>query len=115
MSQKQTFRVRPEHITLLQNTYVSWDDCEFGAPSIDCKRPYGNSSVLRNMAEILNVPMTEDNYGDLELPDDEVRRLYALHRETQTALQISRQLATRKRLTRRVVLEYQIIAGDLSC
>jgi hypothetical protein len=88
MSQKQTFRVRPEHITLLQNTYVSWDDCEFGAPSIDCKRPYGNSSVLRNMAEILNVPMTEDNYGDLELPDDEVRRLYALHRETQTALQI---------------------------
>jgi hypothetical protein len=88
MSQKQTFRVRPEHITLLQNTYVSWDDCEFGAPSIDCKRPYGDSLVLENMAEILGVPMKENNYGDMELTDEDSERLLALHKETRTVLQI---------------------------
>jgi hypothetical protein len=88
MSQKQTFRVRPEHITLLQNTYVSWDDCEFGAPSIDCKRPYGDSLVLENMAEILGVPMEENKYGDPELSDENSTRLHALHKETQTVLQI---------------------------
>jgi hypothetical protein len=35
--------------------YITWDDCEFGAPACDCKRPYGNSDVYGDMAEILGL------------------------------------------------------------
>jgi hypothetical protein len=35
----KTFTVTKEHLILLQNSYTSWDYCEFGAASIDPKRP----------------------------------------------------------------------------
>ena len=50
------FTVTDEHLKLLRGAYVGWDDCEFGAPAIDCKRPYGNSDVIADIAEILEVP-----------------------------------------------------------
>ncbi len=50
---KKKFEVKLEHLKLLKRAYVRWEDCEFGAPSIDCKRPYGNSSVVEDMFEIL--------------------------------------------------------------
>ena len=40
------FTVTDEHLRLLRRAYVSWDETEFGAPEIDCKRPYGNSDML---------------------------------------------------------------------
>jgi hypothetical protein len=40
------FTVSDEHLRLLRRAYVSWDETEFGAPEIDCKRPYGNSDML---------------------------------------------------------------------
>ena len=43
MDDKKTFEVKPEHIKLIKKMCISWQDCEFGAPAIDCKRPYGNS------------------------------------------------------------------------
>ena len=49
----QTFELKPEHIKLLKAAEWRWEDCEFGAPAIDCKRPYGNSSVYADMLEIL--------------------------------------------------------------
>ena len=36
---KKKFEVKLEHLKLLKRAYVRWEDCEFGAPSIDCKRP----------------------------------------------------------------------------
>lgn len=75
MPQRIEFTVKSEHIKLLRRAYVGWEDCEFGAPAIDCKRPYGNSSVYEDMREILGAKYTKDD-------------LYALHRGTQTALQI---------------------------
>jgi hypothetical protein len=80
------FRVLPEHITLLQNAYVDWWDCEYGAPAIDCKRPYGNSRVARDIARLLGAKLDED--GEIELSDEEEARLRRLHEETATALQI---------------------------
>lgn len=79
----QTFKLTENHIKLLSNAYVGWEDIEFGAPAINGKRPYGNSDVVRDMISIL--------FGE-DLPDstqaaleDYVRQL---HNETETALQI---------------------------
>lgn len=112
------FVLRKEHIKLLSNTYVSWNDCEFGAPAIDCKRPYGNSGdlVFHDMIRIIGVKKlrlkgeshynskghyefkllgkkfilkSDDGYDfDLESQDVLCNQLDSLHKETETALQI---------------------------
>ena len=73
-----TFTVTEQHIKLLKAATLRWDDCEFGAPAIDCKRPYGNSDVCSDMAEILGIPNQPENH-------DEMREL---HFYTLTALEI---------------------------
>jgi hypothetical protein len=78
MSYEQTFELKTEHIALLQNASLRWEDCEFGAPSIDCKRPYGNTSVYIDMCEILEL-------DESSVDKDYLRKL---HEETLTALQI---------------------------
>lgn len=78
------FTLTEDHIKLLRRAYVSWEDCEFGAPAIDCKRPYGNSSVECDVAEILGWKVDEEDG-----PNGEQRAAAeAIHRQTQTALQI---------------------------
>lgn len=84
------FTVTEEHLKLLRRAYVSWDDCEFGAPEIDCKRPYGNSDVIEDIGEILGYPeehyrdpVTEDYY---EIVADNFTKLHA---ETVIVLQIA--------------------------
>jgi hypothetical protein len=53
MSGVTEFTVTEDHLKLLRRAYIGWDDCEFGAPGIDPKRPYGNSDVIGDIAEIL--------------------------------------------------------------
>jgi len=79
------FELTEDHIKLLQSAYVRWEDAEAGAPAIDPKRPYGNSSVELDMAEILGWNQEGDEYP-LLLEQEE--RLNELHRETEIALQI---------------------------
>ena len=83
------FTVTDEHLKLLRRAYVGWDDCEFGAPAIDCKRPYGNSDVIADIAEILEVPDDQwrDEDGDA-FPDAE-EAFTKLHAETAIVLQIA--------------------------
>jgi hypothetical protein len=88
MSDKNTFRVLPEHLTLLRNMYWRWDDCEFGAPAVDSKRPYGNSSVYLDLAEILGVKGEDASSGYEELTREQEEYLWKLHRETETVLAI---------------------------
>lgn len=107
------FEVLPEHLILLRNMYVGWNDCEYGAPEIDPKRPYGNSSVKMDLIELLGVKALtskvfelnlfgksylltgEDKHNlDLEGAEDLEAVLNTLHKETKTALQIA--LATGK-------------------
>jgi hypothetical protein len=73
----ETFRLTEEHIKLLHRAYVDWWDCDYGAPCIDCKRPYGNSGemVYKNICEIVGRELTES----------QARKL---HEELETALQI---------------------------
>ena len=86
MSKDREFTITEDHLKLLRSMYVGWDDCEFGAPAIDCKRPYGNSDVLGDIREILGLPINEeDDWRDEGEDADELRRL---HKDMQTVLQI---------------------------
>jgi hypothetical protein len=80
------FELTEDHIKLLQRMYVTWYDGEFGAPGIDCKRPYGNSDVYRDMNKILGY---DDNLTltllQMEIPTTYLRKL---HEELEIALQI---------------------------
>lgn len=84
---KEQFRVLPEHVTLLSNAYTSWDDCEYGAASIDCKRPYGDSDVIGSIAELLKIAPDQPD-EDEPYSDALVARLDRLHRQTSVVLQI---------------------------
>jgi hypothetical protein len=101
-----TFTITENHLRLLKNMYVDWDDCEFGAPEINPKRPYGNSDVENDIAEIINLKKSKDNVEDydkeeaseysdkseyledLEWNEETQKKLYYLHREMQIVLQI---------------------------
>ncbi len=84
MTGLEKFTLTENHVKLLRRANVTWSDCEFGAPAIDPKRPYGNSFVIGDIAGILDALRDED--GDV---DDEVyETLYKFHSETETALQI---------------------------
>lgn len=75
------FTVTEEHLKLLRNAWVRWDNVEFGAPGIDSKRPYGNSDVLGDIVDILGLPETAT--------PDQIRWMMQLHVETSTVLQIA--------------------------
>ena len=81
----ETFKVTGEHVKLLKRTYVGWNDCEWGAPSIDPKRPYGDSYVIGSIGEILGIEPEEEG-GDFK-PEDE-QYMMKLHKELETVLQI---------------------------
>ena len=80
------FELTLQHIELLTNAHIRWEDCEYGAPAIDCKRPYGNSFVEQDIAEILGLLSEGGNIDDI--PEEHVERCRELHEETETALQI---------------------------
>jgi hypothetical protein len=85
------FTVTDEHLLLLRRAYVVWEEGELGlgAPLIDPKRPYGNSQVYADIAEILGLP--DSDWADEELiPSlDSAWRFIRLHVETAIALQIA--------------------------
>lgn len=81
---ESTFTLKAEHIKLLTHAYVRWDDAETGAPAIDPKRPYGNSSVAYDIAELFGVDLD----GDRELPSMTKEELLKWHYETEIALQV---------------------------
>lgn len=108
MENKQ-FEIKEEHLKLLRRMYVGWDDCEFGAPEIDPKRPYGNSDVEQDMIEILGLKEIRNGVFEFELfgkkymlkgedknsiwldgaEEQELsEELNCLHKETETVLQI---------------------------
>lgn len=60
-----SFTVKEEHLKLMQRMNVDWHDCEFGAPAIDCKRPYGNGAVFQDMIEILGLEKKPTTSGSL--------------------------------------------------
>jgi len=86
---KRLFELKEEHIKLLRNMCVRWDDCEFGAPSIsiDCKRPYGNSNVYHDIAKILGIEGTIIDNKEA-FSQEQIDWMNRIHKETKVALQI---------------------------
>lgn len=86
------FHLRQEHFDLMKRIHVQWQDCEYGAPEVDPKRPYGNSgrhSILMDMGEALGIP-PEKIYNEAK---DEIipamqEYLEVLHRELEHAIEI---------------------------
>lgn len=80
------FKVTEEHIKLLQSMYVSWFDCEYGAPCINPKRPYGNSFVEGDIAKILG--WLDNNDDEDDFPEELYEKCATIHSEMETVLQI---------------------------
>lgn len=58
------FTVTDQHLALLRRTHIGYDAwTEFGAPEVDSKRPYGNSNVHLDLAEILGIEPGVDEDG----------------------------------------------------
>jgi hypothetical protein len=68
----------------LKSANVRWDDCEFGAPAIDSKRPYGNSSVFHDIGEILGLKSNKA----YEFSNEQEDYMMKIHKETETVLEI---------------------------
>lgn len=66
---------------------VDWNYDESGAPTIDPKRPYGNSDVPIDVADVLGWTVLMDP-NDWDMQPDQRERAMTLHKETATALQI---------------------------
>lgn len=81
---KDYFEVTEHHIKLLRRANVSWGSDEYGAPAIDGKRPYGNSDVFGDIAEILGIKPGDGK----EFTPKQESEMDFIHRGTETALQI---------------------------
>jgi hypothetical protein len=88
ISDPLTFELTADHVTLLRHAYTGWQDCETGAPEVDPKRPYGNSYVPGDVAELLGWEPGDWEDGERVLGDRQVERALELHRETATALEV---------------------------
>ena len=66
---------------LLEKACWDYEECEYGAPAIDCKRPYGNSDVEGDIAEILGWQLIKDNHGDELLSQEQGSKANELHND----------------------------------
>lgn len=81
------FEIKDEHLTLLDNSFVSWNDLENGAPTIDPKYPYGEYQMAKGMAELLNIPFINEDYRELSQEDEEY--MWQLHSEMKAVFEIA--------------------------
>ena len=79
------FVITEEHIKLIKRAYTGWNDCEFTSPGMNCKRPFGNSDVFMDMAEILGISPIND-YGEYSTKD--IDYMLKLYEELEIVLQI---------------------------
>ena len=89
MANTEVFYLTRGHIKLLRHGYVNFDGsfC-WGSIGLNCKRPFGNSDVADDMANILGLIPFKSDDGDVwpKGTQDEMLHLYA--NELPTALQI---------------------------
>jgi len=82
------FDVTKNHLKLLQRMNTNWWECEFGAPAIDPKRPYGNSSVYADILEILKIKTKFWNTEQEDITTEGQEYCNVLHREMEIVLEI---------------------------
>lgn len=99
------FELKQEHLDLLKQVNIGWNECEFGAPEIDPKRPYGDSDIENNIAEIIKLKKDkttidfdkeeyaafddkQEYFDEAEWNEKTQDLLKDLHKQTQIALEI---------------------------
>src|SRR5579862_893953 len=87
------FTVTEDHLKLLRRAFVDrWDPGEgYGAVGINSKKPYGNSYVERDIAEIVGAPDEDwlwEGGRKAYVTDEAAERLTRLHVEAMVALQV---------------------------
>lgn len=90
------FKLKQEHLKLLRRANIYWDFAETGAPAIDPKRPYGNSNVIEDIAEILEEAPSLVKDGENIFSDEQEEKFLKLHQESLHALQVVLQNLTIK-------------------
>jgi hypothetical protein len=84
------FNLTDIHIKLMKRMNVRYDDqCEFGAPIICPKRPYGNSYVYDDIGEIIGLYPTEGDPDDLEFSLEQKVLMMKIHKQMAVALQVA--------------------------
>jgi hypothetical protein len=81
----KTFELLPEHLTLLRKMH--WDGnegVEAGSPGADAKRPFGNSYVPGDIAEILKWDINEKE----GLTEEQVDKAWVIFHGLHNALEI---------------------------
>jgi len=92
----KTFTIREEHLKLVSNLKLKWDFSNIEAPAFDSKKPYGSNDLYRKMIKILDwkVEAVVNNEAfdyfseNDELPKALKDKLYDLHRELETVIEI---------------------------
>jgi|24BtaG_2_1085350.scaffolds.fasta_scaffold01399_10 hypothetical protein len=99
------FEIKEEHLKLLKEMCIGWNDCEFGAPEIDPKRPYGNSDGVDDVARVIGYKKDKNTvefdkeeakeYDDVkeyleecDWKQEAYDYLYNLHKDMEIVLQI---------------------------
>ena len=96
------FIVTEDHLKLAQRMYFDWDDSGYdGAPAVGLKRPYGNSDVMHDVAEILG--WTDEFYENNEQLVDKAMKI---HKEMAVVLQIAAFTQTWEPGTYRQIRQY---------
>ena len=82
-------KLTKDHIKLLQEAEWRWNNCEFGAPMIDPKRPFGFSGgQYESMAEILGIELFEDADGETYLTREQEDYISKIWSELVEAIKI---------------------------
>lgn len=76
-----SFTVTENHLKLIRQLEFE-NDGSCGAPSIDYKRPYGNSDVYRDIAKTIGMKC------DQEFTDQQIGEMNRLNKQVVTALRI---------------------------
>ena len=85
----ERFTLTNEHLKLIKRMNIRFDDDAYdGAPAVDIKRPYGNSDVMNDVAEIIGIEKSEDDRGEKYWPKGTHAYCKSLHEETAKALQV---------------------------
>ena len=87
MARGKQFTMTEDMLLLLRAAYVSWNDLESGAPTIDPKRPFGTQDVLGDIARLLGWPFVETRRG-FDLSPQQEAKASELHTAMALALQV---------------------------
>lgn len=79
------FLVTPQHLALAKRLSIIWYEREHGGPGTDIVRPYGNRSLISDIAEIISAPLPEHGEGFSPVAE---QYLEGLHRDMHIVLQI---------------------------